>query len=347
MTCTVRTFLERHSFVIFLLLSLIFSPDVQCGWVLEWSDEFNYEGPPDPANWSYENGYVRNQEFQYYTSEPENVRVTGGRLIINGLVDNSYDRGYTAASIHTRGKQEFLYGLWEMRGTIDIRSGSWPAWWTLGVNNGWPRNGEIDIMEFYRGGLLANFAYDINGIHWDAITKQVTTFDDGWEDEFHVWQMIWNVDSIYLYVDSLLLNSIDLNVATDGNYNPFRDHNHYMLINQAIGGTQGGDPSNTEFPLVYEVDYVRFYQWDENVGVNETGVDVIKSQVAIRRSGDQLFFEVPRHMVWKNLNIFNSRGAMIEEYKVGETLIWDASNAGQGIYFLKLNGQKVRKYLLM
>jgi hypothetical protein len=33
-----------------------------------------------------------------------------------------------------------------------------------------------------------------------------------------------------------------------------------MLLNVAIGGTNGGDPSNTVFPNRFEVDYVRVYQ---------------------------------------------------------------------------------------
>jgi beta-glucanase (GH16 family) len=30
---------------------------------------------------------------------------------------------------------------------------------------------------------------------------------------------------------------------------------HYMLVNLAIGGTSGGDPSHTTFPARYEIDY--------------------------------------------------------------------------------------------
>jgi hypothetical protein len=33
-----------------------------------------------------------------------------------------------------------------------------------------------------------------------------------------------------------------------------------MLLNLAIGGQNGGDPSPTEFPKRMEVDYVRVYQ---------------------------------------------------------------------------------------
>jgi hypothetical protein len=41
--------------------------------------------------------------------------------------------------------------------------------------------------------------------------------------------------------------------------NPFLKP-HYLLLNLAIGGTQGGDPSKTTFPMRFEVDYVRVYQ---------------------------------------------------------------------------------------
>ena len=33
-----------------------------------------------------------------------------------------------------------------------------------------------------------------------------------------------------------------------------------MLVNLAIGGINGGDPSATPFPTRYEIDYVRVFQ---------------------------------------------------------------------------------------
>ena len=41
------------------------------GYNLIWSDEFNYEGKPNSDVWSYENGFVRNEELQWY--QPENA----------------------------------------------------------------------------------------------------------------------------------------------------------------------------------------------------------------------------------------------------------------------------------
>ncbi|MEM6331295.1 MAG: hypothetical protein AAF790_13750, partial [Planctomycetota bacterium] len=63
-----------------------------------------------------------------------------------------------------------------------------------------------------------------------------------------------------LSVDGQTLNTIDSSRA-DGSAtpHPFRQP-HYLLLNLAIGGTNGGDPSQTEFPTRYLVDYVRVYQ---------------------------------------------------------------------------------------
>jgi beta-glucanase (GH16 family) len=81
--------------------------------------------------------------------------------------------------------------------------------------------------------------------------------------------MDWDADSIKLYVDDRLLNTIDLNktfnkdeqgsAPASRQANPFRQP-HYIILNLAVGGSSGGDPSNTNFPAKFEVDYVRIYE---------------------------------------------------------------------------------------
>jgi beta-glucanase (GH16 family) len=158
------------------------------------------------------------------------------------------------------------YGRFEMRGRIDTRAGMWPAFWTLGVGRPWPSIGEIDIMEYYRGMLLANAAWASGRPWvpiWDDVRKPITEFDDpDWSTKFHVWRMDWDANCIKLYVDEMLMNEIDvtktINKDREGK-NPFRQP-HYIILNLAIGGTNGGDPSKMEFPARFEVDYVRIYQ---------------------------------------------------------------------------------------
>ena len=60
-------------------------------------------------------------------------------------------------------------------------------------------------------------------------------------------------------LDGELLNEVDLGIITnpDG-FNPIQQP-QYLLLNLAIA-FNGGDPSSTEFPRKYKVDYFRIYQ---------------------------------------------------------------------------------------
>ena len=249
------------------------------GYKLVWSDEFNTDGPLNPADWDFERGFVRNNELQWY--QPENATCAGGFLVIEGRRETKtkanprYRQGsknwrerrpnieYTAASAITRGKHAWQYGRFEIRAKIDTRPGSWPAFWMLGVKGGWPAGGEIDIMEYYRGTLLANLVWARtggNGQQWNTGKKPLSEFPADWADRFHTWRMDWDEHAVELYCDDDLLNRQDLSktINPDGT-NPFHQP-AYLLLNQAIGGDNGGDPSKTEFPLRFMVDYVRVYQ---------------------------------------------------------------------------------------
>jgi beta-glucanase (GH16 family) len=152
-----------------------------------------------------------------------------------------------------------------MRGRIDISSGLWPAWWTLGAQGSWPANGEIDIMEYYKEKLLANIAcIGPNGnAEWYSKTKNIDSLGGkAWASKFHIWRMDWDENAITLYVDDLLMNRVELSklINKDGsNINPFKQP-HYMLLNLAVGGMSGGEVGDTKFPNRFEVDYVRVYQ---------------------------------------------------------------------------------------
>lgn len=249
------------------------------GYKLVWADEFNKNGAPDTSKWTYEKGFVRNQEFQWY--QPQNARCENGKLIIEakrvqklnpwhvaGSKDWRKSRDsihYTSACLLTKGLHSWQYGRFVMRGRIDISDGMWPAWWTLGLKKRWPANGEIDIMEYYRSKLLANIAcLDKNGdAQWFSNRFDIDSLGGKkWTSEFHTWRMDWNQEFIALYIDDRLLNKVPLDslVNKDGSgFNPFKQP-HYMLLNLAIGGANGGDPSHTSFPKKFEVDYVRVYQ---------------------------------------------------------------------------------------
>jgi beta-glucanase (GH16 family) len=251
--------------------------DATNDWKLVWHDEFNTNGPPDPANWNYEHGFVRNNELQWY--QPENAICTNGLLVIDARPEHrrnpNYVPGsgnwktrrewidYTAASLTTHHLHEFTYGKFEMRARIDTRLGSWPAFWTLGAmpGIGWPAGGEVDIMEFYTGTVLANIGYGHDeNIKWASVKKPVAELGgEAWSQRFHIWTMEWDEQKIDLFLDGKLMNHLDLATADHADHgNPFH-RPVYLILNQAIG-ENGGDPSETKFPIRFEVDWVRVYQ---------------------------------------------------------------------------------------
>ena len=247
------------------------------GYKLVWHDEFDTDGPPDPATYSFEKGFQRNEEAQWYQSA--NATVQGGLLVIEArkeTVQNPNYTGsgdwkttrktaeYTSSSLSTSGHQSFQYGHFEMRARIPTDAGMWPAWWTLGVSGEWPANGEVDIMEFYQSKLLANVACGTDTrwqAKWDSATKSLSSLGGAnWTSQFHLWTMDWDDQNIVLSVDNQQLNTSALSsmLNSDGK-SPFKQK-AYMIVNLAIGGQNGGDPSKTSFPKRYEIDYLRVFQ---------------------------------------------------------------------------------------
>lgn len=257
-------------------------------WKLVWSDEFNKEGLPDTAVWSYENGYARNEEAQWY--QPGNAYCRDGLLIIEarketGRKNPLYEAGsndwrkkreyieYTSSCLNTAGKKEFLYGRFEVRAKIPVAGGAWPAIWMLGDRMEWPSGGEIDIMEYYRikgvPHILANAAWGTDRkwhAKWNSKAIPFTHFtgkDPQWAEKFHIWRMDWDETAIKIYLDDELLNDIPLSETVNGSIgkgtNPFRLP-QYILLNLALGGINGGEIDDKALPMCYEIDYVRVYQ---------------------------------------------------------------------------------------
>lgn len=271
-----------------LLFSInIFSVFAQDNYNLVWSDEFDYSGAPDSTVWNFEQGFARNEELQWY--QKENAYCKDGLLIIEAKSEKRdnpiYEEGSndwrcsrrfiecTSSSITTSGKKEFLYGRFEVRARIPVGKGAWPAIWTLGNAMEWPSCGEIDIMEFYRKSdvphILANACWGTEqrwNAKWQSKAVPFSHFlekNPDWASEFHIWRMDWDETSIKLYLDDELLNEIFLKDTYNGslgnNKNPFMQP-HYILLNLAVGGINGGATVPEAFPMRYEIDYVRVYQ---------------------------------------------------------------------------------------
>ncbi len=252
---------------------------------------FDVDGPPDPAIWGHETGFVRNQEAQWY--RPENAVCQGGLLVIQATRERVPNPGfkaesgdwrtdrafadYASASVTTKGKWSYRHGRVRMRARLDVGPGLWPAFWSVGSARPWPANGEIDIMENYRGLMLANAAWggDKPGkAKWkdsktplEQLAKEAGFADvAAWSKAFHEWQFDWTPQRMEFRLDGRLLNTVDLSTTvnqTPDHANPFHEPQSF-IVNLAVGGTSGGDPSATPFPARLEVDWIRVWQTPED-----------------------------------------------------------------------------------
>ncbi|SHF04137.1 glycoside hydrolase family 16 protein [Dysgonomonas macrotermitis] len=242
---------------------------------LIWADEFD----ADELNldfWTYERGYVRNSEVQYYTvGRKENCKLEGGMLVITGQKeegsfedqDGTHNDLYTSASIITNTKKSWKYGRFEIRAKVPGgTTGIWPAFWAKGdsQNSGasWPSCGEIDIMEY-----AVKSPYEmINNVIWGesssaskSSTRKVPS-DTKYSDDFHIYSLNWSPTQITFAIDNKVTHVVEM---ADISPNPF--HQPFsILLNLALGtpsdNSLGGKFDEANLPVQFLVEYVRIYQ---------------------------------------------------------------------------------------
>ena len=254
--------------VLLLLHGVVADADAQ-DWTLVWSDEFDTPGPPDPTRWNYDIGGHGwgNQELQYYTDRPDNVRVENGLLVIEAHEEAYQGNAYTSARLVTRGRAAWKYGRIEARIKLPFGQGIWPAFWMLPTDSpygGWPAGGEIDIMEYLGhdtdrvygtlhsgGGALG---HRFSGTHY-------TLAEGTFADDFHTFALEWEPRRMRWYVDGELYQTQLSWSSAGGPYPAPFDTPFHILLNLAVGGEWPGLPdATTTFPQRMEVDYVRVYQ---------------------------------------------------------------------------------------
>lgn len=234
---------------------------------LAWNDEFS-GNTLNISDWTYEIGDGcpglcgwGNNELQYYREE--NTAVGDGYLIIEARKESYAGSSYTSSRLITKDKQSFKYGRVDIRAVLPKGQGIWPALWMLGANInsvGWPKCGEIDIMEMI-GGSGDNTSYGT--IHWDNNGNHAdyggsTTLTNGiYNDKFHVFSIIWTATAITWYVDDVQFHTADITPAELSEFH----ENAFFIFNVAVGGNWPGSPnSSTIFPQQLKVDYIRVFQ---------------------------------------------------------------------------------------
>lgn len=246
------------------------------GWRLAWGDEF--EGSKlNLEKWKHELGVVRNRDaVQAYTKDC--VKVRGGKLVLiskakvtrNATYDPKQDgwqnqlktMPYASGSVTTRDVKHFeCPGRLEIRARIPRAKGVWPALWTMHVNQyGWPANGEIDILEHISQEpetCYSIFRWGENGGNQEHKVIRTTRIPD-YSKSFHTYVLEWDEEIMRILIDDKEVGRVQIKEADypDGN-NPLRTP-CYLIMNTAIDGW-AETPAAADYPVQFEIDYVRYY----------------------------------------------------------------------------------------
>ena len=247
-----------------------FTPLEYNGYELIWNDEFNGNSISS-SNWSFDLGNGcpgncgwGNSELEYYKSE--NAWVADSVLTIEAREEIVGSNLYTSARMKTQTKVSFQYGRVDIRALLPKGQGIWPALWMLGNNIasvGWPKCGEIDIMEMVGGNGKENTVhgtihYDNNGHIYTG--DSYTLSSEYFYNAYHVFTIIWDDSAIKWYVDDNLYHQENIS-------SPERSEFHqefFFILNIAVGGEWPGNPdSSTTFPQRMKVDYIRVFQTEK------------------------------------------------------------------------------------
>lgn len=249
---------------------------------LVWSDEFNGNSL-DTNTWNYEIGTGSwgwgNNEQQYYTDR--NIKVSNGTMKITAKREDYGGMKYTSSRITTKNKKNFKYGKIEARIKMPKFKGVWPAFWMLGANQnsvGWPKCGEIDIMEAIND---ENLVYGT--LHWfndpgnnNADSGSSVAVAD--RTEYHVYGVEWTADKLRWYVDGKVYRTMDV---SNDSFSEVRKE-YFVIFNMAIGGQWPGyDIDETAFPATMEVDWVRAYKKVEETTTKYTGPMITVTEDAV------------------------------------------------------------------
>lgn len=229
-----------------------------------WVDEF--EGPagtaPSSRWWVAELGSGDEGQMQTYTTPPANVALDGhGHLVIQAR--READGTIGSARLRTKDRVTVRYGTVEARIRVPSGQGVWPAFWMLGTNIdevGWPACGEIDVME-YVGSQPCTVHGTLHGPGYAGVENgHGTAYETGvpLADDFHVYGVDWTADRVTWLLDGIAYATATPADVPAGSW-PF-EHDFYLLLNLAIGGTwPGNDVDHPRLPATMLIDWVRVH----------------------------------------------------------------------------------------
>ena len=280
---------------------------------LAWSDEFDQPDGSFPlaSNWNAEVGCgLYNSELQCYTQSTDNAYIHQGHLHITARLHHTAvttnittDLGtyntttnttqhrtvttqhvqhynYTSARLTTQYRHSFTHPRLQALIRLPAFKGVWPALWLLGVsidNVGWPRCGEIDVLETVNldptvhstihynqhGHSSPNISHaQLSAAYLPPDTPTPPTTQkhrNAIDGHFHLYELVHTGDRLLFMYDGDVYYVLGL--AGRDALDAFVERQFFLLLNVAVGGWwPGWDVDYGALPAEMVVDYVRVYE---------------------------------------------------------------------------------------
>lgn len=322
-------------------------------WVLEWSDEFN-GNQLDETVWNkVHHGNPDNGELQFYTPRQENIVVSDGTLKLIARKETYSAQGpwmsepatryYTSGKIETQGKLTFQYGKIEARMKLPRGKGTWPAFWMLGENLfdagvGWPKCGEIDIMEHGQDFDNLGAAIHTESYNHTIGTQKTGTYNIGdYDTDFHTYGVEWSGQKLSFYVDGHYYFTVTKDqIGSNESQWPF-DQPFWLILNHAVGGAWGGTPDDMLYPHTTEIDWVRVYK-DIPLSVAVNQIDLPSFTLFPNPVDDICWVEMEKIERSVHVVVYAMDGTMIKSFcqsYVSKFQV-DLSDLSKGYYVIKI-----------
>jgi beta-glucanase (GH16 family) len=234
---------------------------------LEWQEEFNQTNAFDEKTWTkIPRG---TSDWDKYMSDYDSLyAMRDGKLVLRGINNttrHSDTARYITGGLYTKDKVTFGFGRLEIRAKLNGARGAWPAIWMLSQNNQWPDGGEIDIMERLNADSIAyqtTHTYYTHHLNIKNNPKQGSTGPIN-PTAFNTYAVEKYRDSLVYYINDKRTYAYP-RIQTDkkGQF-PFDQHKYYLLIDMQLGGSWVGAVNPDDLPVEMEVDWVRFYKFND------------------------------------------------------------------------------------
>ncbi len=238
-------------------------------WDQVWNDEFDFL---NTDVWNVTEG-INRTAFEPFYAKKENVYTEDGNLVIKTVKESYGGRPATSGWLDTAYNVHFNYGRFEMSAKLPKGRKIWPAFWLMGVDDGWPFCGEIDIMEMTGGGDEQNWLPecesiatvhfpDENGNHASHGGWEVPLRNDSMlSEDYHIYAVEWDESQIRWYFDDILYHSF--NIETPSQKHALTNNPMYILLDTSIqSSVENQLPEGFPDEAYYYIDYIRYYKED-------------------------------------------------------------------------------------